>query len=51
MSSAVEMRKRERAGIGAARALWGRLRAPRSLKAERERLVTREEIALLRRAA
>lgn len=51
MSSAFETRNRQRAGVGAARVLWGRLRAPRSLAADRERLVTSEEIARLRRAA
>ncbi len=50
MPSLIEKRN-QHSGVAAARALWGRLRAPRSLAAERERLVTSEEIARLRRVA
>ncbi|MEZ5212257.1 MULTISPECIES: hypothetical protein [unclassified Gordonia (in: high G+C Gram-positive bacteria)] len=43
-------RGRRRGGRTAARTFWGRVRAPRPLAAEHERLVTTEEFRRLRRA-
>lgn len=44
-------RDRRRPGRGAARNLWGRLRAPRQLAEEHERLVSTAEFRALRRTA
>lgn len=48
MQSSYSDRTRRRPGRVSARIFWGRLRAPRSLAEQNERLVTTEELRRLR---